>query len=45
MHRLLFLPGAGADSELWRPVADRLSATWAIDLQQFRLVHRQLDHV
>ncbi len=27
-RRLLFLPGAGADPEFWRPLADRLPATW-----------------
>jgi surfactin synthase thioesterase subunit len=27
-HRLLFLPGAGADPAFWRPLGDRLPATW-----------------
>jgi pimeloyl-ACP methyl ester carboxylesterase len=27
-HRLLFLPGAGADLAFWRPLGDRLPATW-----------------
>lgn len=27
-RRLLFLPGAGADPAFWRPLGDRLPATW-----------------
>ncbi len=27
-RRLLFLPGAGADPAFWRPLADRLPASW-----------------
>lgn len=28
MHRLFFLPGAGADPDFWRPVGDRLPGDW-----------------
>lgn len=28
MHRLFFLPGAGADPDFWRPVGDRLPDAW-----------------
>ena len=28
MHRLFFLPGAGADPGFWRPVGERLPAAW-----------------
>ena len=27
-RRLLFLPGAGADPAFWRPLGDRLPASW-----------------
>ena len=28
MHKVLFLPGVGADPAFWRPVGDRLPETW-----------------
>ena len=29
LHHLLFLPGAGADPDFWKPVGERMPATWA----------------